>query len=68
MGSGVLERWLASRCVFVSSISFTQVCLAAYLPIQKKDKQPYIQAHFKEKFGRVLNHNQIRYFGICSSS
>lgn len=26
-----------------------------------KKKQSYIQAHFKEKFGRELNHNQIRY-------
>ncbi|KAH6609308.1 hypothetical protein Trco_002654 [Trichoderma cornu-damae] len=26
-----------------------------------KKKQSYIQIHFKEKFGRSLNHNQIRY-------
>ncbi|KAK1254994.1 hypothetical protein MKX08_008989 [Trichoderma sp. CBMAI-0020] len=26
-----------------------------------KKKQSYIQTHFKEKFGRELNHNQIRY-------
>ncbi|KAL7789957.1 hypothetical protein V8C37DRAFT_193355 [Trichoderma ceciliae] len=26
-----------------------------------KKKQSYIQIHFKEKFGRTLNHNQIRY-------
>ncbi|KAL7943209.1 hypothetical protein V8C42DRAFT_359338 [Trichoderma barbatum] len=26
-----------------------------------KKKQSYIQTHFKDKFGRSLNHNQIRY-------
>lgn len=26
-----------------------------------KKKQSYIQTHFHEKFGRHLNHNQIRY-------
>lgn len=26
-----------------------------------KKKQSYIQEHFKERFGRELNHNQIRY-------
>ncbi|UKZ90763.1 uncharacterized protein TrAFT101_005761 [Trichoderma asperellum] len=29
--------------------------------VVSKKKQSYIQAHFKEKFGRALNHNQIRY-------
>jgi hypothetical protein len=29
--------------------------------VVSKKKQSYIQTHFKEKFGRVLNHNQIRY-------
>lgn len=26
-----------------------------------KKKQSYIQTNFKDKFGRSLNHNQIRY-------
>ncbi|KAL7926765.1 hypothetical protein ACQKWADRAFT_326915 [Trichoderma austrokoningii] len=29
--------------------------------IVSKQKQAYIQSHFKKKFGRVLNYNQIRY-------
>ncbi|KAH8129799.1 hypothetical protein LI328DRAFT_162359 [Trichoderma asperelloides] len=29
--------------------------------VVSKKKQSYIQTHFKEKFGRALNHNQIRY-------
>ncbi|KAL6904671.1 hypothetical protein GGI43DRAFT_432110 [Trichoderma evansii] len=29
--------------------------------VVSKKKPSYIQTHFKEKFGRALNHNQIRY-------